>query len=359
LLDAAHELAEAPVVAAAIVQTSFDARSEDEVLVAMTPGQGTTWLRACGWHDFAPTPPTRGARTGHLDRREAIARWQSRWQPTDDRLVWVATMLAVHENPSRAADPRLPAKMTCALHDAFVQRRDQAPAIDRAPANGPSPEPSPVARRQDMQSPGMPPLETSAFSSGEGEAAATPPCGQSTACAGLLFLVPILERLGFGGFLGANPVLLDKAFPARLLLYIGDRVGMALDDPQVLALLPAADGDEPDEPAAFDLRELPGAARDLLSTSRVRAALDEPLAAWLTLVRRWCRRYARQGLVSLIRRRGRVQISRTHIDVYFDLTQIDLRLRRLALDVDPEWVPWLGRVVRFHYLDCEDREVTP
>ncbi len=42
-------------------------------------------------------------------------------------------------------------------------------------------------------------------------------------------------------------------------------------------------------------------------------------------------------------------ILHTHWDVMFDINRTDLRLRRVALDSDPGWVPWLGRVVRFHY----------
>ena len=61
------------------------------------------------------------------------------------------------------------------------------------------------------------------------------------------------------------------------------------------------------------------------------------------------------GLTTLIRRPGRVHISRTHIAAGFALSQIDVRLRRLALDVDPGWVPWMGRVVQFNYGERYDR----
>jgi len=59
-------------------------------------------------------------------------------------------------------------------------------------------------------------------------------------------------------------------------------------------------------------------------------------------------------LAALVRRPGRVHHSRTHIESCFDLSQLDLRVRRAALDVDPGWVPWLGRVVRFHYGEHDD-----
>jgi hypothetical protein len=82
--------------------------------------------------------------------------------------------------------------------------------------------------------------------------------------------------------------------------------------------------------------------------------LEQRLIDWTTAVRRWCRRQARQGLHALIRRPGRVHISRTHLGARFNLPQIDVRLRRLALDVDPGWVPWIGRVVQFSYLERDE-----
>lgn len=44
-----------------------------------------------------------------------------------------------------------------------------------------------------------------------------------------------------------------------------------------------------------------------------------------------------------------MQLSSTHLDVIFALDQADLAVRRLGLDVDPGWVPWLGRIVSLHF----------
>jgi hypothetical protein len=41
----------------------------------------------------------------------------------------------------------------------------------------------------------------------------------------------------------------------------------------------------------------------------------------------------------------------SHIDVYYSLQSIRLDLRLAAWDVNPGWLPWLGRVVKFHYLE--------
>jgi hypothetical protein len=54
-------------------------------------------------------------------------------------------------------------------------------------------------------------------------------------------------------------------------------------------------------------------------------------------------------LVALIRRNARLSSTRTHVDVHFLLRQVDLRVRKAGLDVDPGWIPWFGRVVTFHY----------
>ena len=100
--------------------------------------------------------------------------------------------------------------------------------------------------------------------------------------------------------------------------------------------------------------ELPAPARALLAVHPPRIRIDTPQLAWLTVVRRWCRRQARIGLASLVCRSGRVKPSLTHLQIGFELAEADLRVRRMALDVDPGWVVWLGRVVSFQYLEFRD-----
>jgi hypothetical protein len=41
----------------------------------------------------------------------------------------------------------------------------------------------------------------------------------------------------------------------------------------------------------------------------------------------------------------------SHLDLDLPLAAVRIAVRRVALDVDPGWVPWLGRVVTFRYLD--------
>ena len=47
---------------------------------------------------------------------------------------------------------------------------------------------------------------------------------------------------------------------------------------------------------------------------------------------------------------GRLHHTPSHLDIDLPLAAVRVEVRRVALDVDPGWVPWLGRVVAFRYL---------
>lgn len=44
-----------------------------------------------------------------------------------------------------------------------------------------------------------------------------------------------------------------------------------------------------------------------------------------------------------------VETDACHVDVFYALDSVNLDVRRLGLDIDPGWLPWLGKVVQFHY----------
>jgi hypothetical protein len=130
-----------------------------------------------------------------------------------------------------------------------------------------------------------------------------------------------------------------------VLHWIADRLRIRKDDPIRQALpkpLP------PSEPRVF----APPAAWAGLARLPRRIDLgreDGLLAACQLVLARYLRRYARISLRRLVRRPALVHATRTHIDLRFDARWVDLDLRRAGLDLDPGWVPWLGRVVSFHY----------
>jgi hypothetical protein len=291
----------------------------------------------------------------------AVERSLRLWGPTDDRTIWLGTMCAVAEQPARVADPRLPSRIAAVLRDRFERMQGEAssPAqfqrrhtplphttaapgargdarITPSPLAGASPAAAsragaelargfrfPAAARADERAP-RPDARVD-------QAHASPHAGFFTPYAGLLFVIPILDRLAFGKFLAARPALLETDFPLTLLWRIGRSAGLTPTDPLGHTF----------ERAGVSDREAPSDAAWLLH-------------AWRVAVRSWCRRPLRVPLATLICRPGRVHFSRTHMESSFDLSQLDLRLRRLALDVDPDWVPWFGRVVRFHYGNVHD-----
>jgi hypothetical protein len=379
LLEAAHALPEAVLVTAEVVREAVRAKVEDELLDAVSLGQVRHWLRAEGWSVAAP------AKAGSMKsllaphHAEIIRRWHRQAVP-NEWLTWMVLMLAVAERPARAADAQLPARAAAWLA-AEAERVDTAlraePKVRDTPAraandslpaesapelaitHGALAKPEAAGTSESSVAPEIEKrveLADAPITSAKNELTAAPPAanraaalsGEHTRFAGLLFLVPVLERLGFPEFLEEHPSLVESQFPVGLLRFIGARTGMKPHDPMSLAL-----GDA--EPFEFEkLRGLPEPARALLASPLPRGRIDTPQIAWLTTLRRWCRRHARIGLASLVRRPGRVSFSLTHLDICFDLAAADLRVRRAALDVDPGWVPWLGRVVSFQYLDRDD-----
>jgi hypothetical protein len=105
-----------------------------------------------------------------------------------------------------------------------------------------------------------------------------------------------------------------------------------------------------------------GPARENSRRHRLASAELEPerhdfarlvTSAWLVAARRWLRRHAGIGIATLVRRRALLVLTPTHLDLASELASADMRIRRAGLDIDPGWVPWLGRVVSFHYRETE------
>ena len=52
--------------------------------------------------------------------------------------------------------------------------------------------------------------------------------------------------------------------------------------------------------------------------------------------------------------RARIEQRLPYINVYFHVSSIQLPLRLLGLDINPGWQPWLGQVVKYHYVTDPD-----
>jgi hypothetical protein len=216
--------------------------------------------------------------------------------------------------------------------------------------------------------------------------------GSPTKAGGLLFLVPVLARVGFPGWIEAHPEWARFDLARRVFAAALARLHVAVEDP---AWLLAAYHDAPrpvprrfvapalwgkglcaghgplraaDDGPAHALWDASGhlllgawhgacprplvRARGRAAKSRSDGGADRVQVvtdAWLAASRRWLRRFARIGLASLVSRPAAIALTATHADIRFELTCVDLRVRRAGLDLDPGWVPWLGRVVTFGY----------
>jgi hypothetical protein len=113
------------------------------------------------------------------------------------------------------------------------------------------------------------------------------------------------------------------------------------DDPAVLAFAGLAPDDAPPEPRSEDE---PAAVADARADAVVAALrtwlIGSPLGA----------APEPELLAAVVRRSATITAEPGWLDVVLDLDQISLDVRRAGLDLDPGWIPWLGRVVGFRYV---------
>jgi hypothetical protein len=138
----------------------------------------------------------------------------------------------------------------------------------------------------------------------------------------------VLLRLEYGDWLQRHPEWRGHGLARRVLARLLDALAVPPEDP-IRALTAATH--------AADRQEDP---------PRRRRAV---VRAWSLAVHGWLRRRAGIGVADLVLRPGRLALTRTHVDLWLDPELCDLRIRRAGLDLDPGWLPWMGRVVAFHY----------
>lgn len=176
--------------------------------------------------------------------------------------------------------------------------------------------------------------------------------GSWSDCAGLGFAINLLQRCGMAELMAHNECLVANDFHLHLLHAIARRFGMEEDDPLMPLFVALEDAGSM---ILNDVSLPPGCLPEMewlplryRQPGRAMSA-QQWMVVMQLLMGRYLRRHGHVSLRQLIHRPGRVVLSRSHWDVVFDIDQTDLRLRRLALDSDPGWVPWLGKVVQFHF----------
>lgn len=85
------------------------------------------------------------------------------------------------------------------------------------------------------------------------------------------------------------------------------------------------------------------------STQQLNELPPLPVEDELTkLASRW---YGKTGIwrPALLHLQAQIAFSPSHVDLTTSLNNVRLEIRLSGLDINPGWLPWLGRVVQFHY----------
>jgi hypothetical protein len=378
LLLATMELPGGVAASAAWLEAVVEANAMEPLLASLSAPEAEGLLRLGGWEPVSSASalePDQAAAAPGLPPawREPLGRWLPRWGADDPRGLWLVAMALVAAQPARLGSPALLRQA-----QALLRGEGQAPAAGTPAAASPSPlspaSPggSPVPPEAANPRPTTPPADKAPEALGtadrrggsadgrthqqppapggdraeqQPEPAATAPSlprppaamdepGEVSAAAGLAFVVVLLQRMGIELWLARHPALLDVDWPRRLLHGVADGLGVPPCDPLRVAL------------GLETLAPLPNGGAECFADRAVLAAVSRH---WRRRLERWCRQPGRLPLPELVRRPGSVLASRTHLDLWFQPRQAEIRVRRHGLDLDPGWVPWLGRVITFHY----------
>jgi hypothetical protein len=161
---------------------------------------------------------------------------------------------------------------------------------------------------------------------------------------GVLYLVNLLPRVGLIETLSG-----DEQWSRRGLRWVLHHLSVALaamepDDPGALVFAGLAPGARPPSSLQDPPTDVERAALDTLSDTITRA-LRETLGDLSGLDART----DRQLLDAVCRRPAQIAAEPGWIEARFSPEDVSLDIRRAGLDRDPEWVPWLGIVLRFVY----------
>jgi hypothetical protein len=161
----------------------------------------------------------------------------------------------------------------------------------------------------------------------------------TTLAGGVLFLLHLVRDAEL-----VECILDDSALRARGLAWSLHQLAIALavveaSDVAVLAFCGCRPGDDP--PSS---EEEPATAEELEAIHAYRAVVVDMLVERLA-----ASDPHERVLASVVRRHAEIVADPGWIEVRFSLDEVLVPVRRAGLDLDPNWLPWLGAVVRFVY----------
>ena len=310
-----------------LMQELFAQAAITPLLSALTQHDGLALLRACGWlKSETPIELMQPLSIAFISKPwiDLLQQWIEVWGIEDARSLWLTAIVLIAEQPAFILDEQLMTRsqqVVKQISDLRKQFHSNWSAFIENPtalieSSVTIPKDSQLVLNESQSFTDISPQQDSLSSS---HLAIDSP--QLSEFAGLFFLLPLMTHLRIESFLESNPHLIEFDLPRRLLHTIAQRLAIPEPDPIWEAL-----GER--------------------SNNRSETVL---LRSWLNSMRRWCRLNAEMGLHNLVNRSGQILITHTHIDVWFEPQQADIRIRRVGLDLDPGWVPWFGRIVAFHY----------
>ncbi|MFO7567700.1 MAG: hypothetical protein R6X02_33975 [Enhygromyxa sp.] len=165
--------------------------------------------------------------------------------------------------------------------------------------------------------------------------------------AGLLLLIPVLRRDGLYSELDAIAEALALDF--RALLHAFGRAlvpaSVAAEDPALLGFVGLTPDADPPTLSPEQAGQLALSERFAELRTRLIAALEARLAP------RTHRPSRGEALLAwLLRRRGELIGEPGWLELHLELREVDTDIRRAGLDLNPDWVPELGAVLRFVYV---------
>lgn len=354
LLRSAMETPAAIVAAAQIVAALAATLRGESVIESLPASDLESMLYEAGYRQTEASSSPRPAMATVSDgARRVVERLIAR--AGDDarevRVKWVATMVLIAERPGRVVDNGLSAAVDALVADVAHAQRD---AARRSVSPGSGKTGGERGERIGEAGKRWQSTSTSSINSFLGGAPRVPDATMASSLtgptsapdsahfaldaaprlwddprpthhAGFLFLIPLLQRLGISEVLADRGDLLEHGWVDALLLRLAPHLGLLADDPANAWITP---------PAA------PLETADRAFT-----------ATWIRAMRWRIKRDAAGSLRALVRRPGAIVATRTHVDVLMHFAQVDLAIRQAGLDVDPGWIPWLGRVIQFHYVD--------
>ncbi len=188
--------------------------------------------------------------------------------------------------------------------------------------------------------------------------------GAYSAYAGFPLLINVLARLGIEAIFEDHPGYPLDDLRETILWRIAFRQRIPPDDPSVQFLrdpevvLKRAQKRHKAVTRQTIFAKAPADRQALFRIPRSREP-SKPLGLnpvrdiFVIAVCRYIRNLAGMNVRELIRRPAFIALTETHLDITGSIDTLDIRVRLAGLDVNPGWVPWLGRVVQIHYTEAD------